>query len=322
MSASSSKKVIYAALFGNALIAVTKFAASAYTGSSAMLSEAIHSVVDTGNQGLLLLGLRRARKPADETHPFGYGRELYFWAFVVAIIIFGVGSGVSIYEGLHKLAHPEPVTSPVVNYAVLAAAIVFEGVVLYVAVVEFNKLRGKEGWLEAVRRSRDPSVFTVLFEDVAAMSGLIVALVALVLAEIYGIVWLDGAASLVIGGILALTAALLAYETKGLLIGEAARQPVREAVRKILEQARGVTQINELRTMHMGPRDILMTASLDFNDRMKLSSIERTVQKIEDDVKAAHPSITMVFIEVQSKEDHRKGLTKAGGTSVTKKHTR
>src|SRR5690606_11917775 len=219
MAAASSRKVIYAALLGNSLIAATKFAASFYTGSSAMLSEAIHSVVDTGNQGLLLHGLRRSSRPADEAHPFGYGRELYFWAFVVAIIIFGVGAGVSIYEGVEKLRHPHPITSPAVNFVVLGIAMVFEAGALYVAITEFSRVRGDVPFWRAVRTSKDPALFTVLFEDTAAMLGLVIAMIGLALAEYLEMPWLDGAASVGIGLILAATAALLAYETKGLLIG-------------------------------------------------------------------------------------------------------
>ena len=183
MASSNSKKVIYAALIGNALIAVTKFSASVYTGSSAMLSEAIHSLVDTGNQCLLLVGLKKSKQRADAQHPFGYGRELYFWAFVVAILIFAVGAGVSIYEGIKKVQDPHPVTSPIVNYAVLALSMVFEGAALYVALKEFNKSRGDTPFFQAVRQSKDPATFTVVFEDTAAMMGLVVAFVGLLIAD-------------------------------------------------------------------------------------------------------------------------------------------
>ena len=232
--AAGSKKVIYAALIGNALIAVTKFAAATVTGSSAMLAEGIHSLVDTGNQGLLLYGLARAGKPADEKHPFGYGAELYFWAFVVAIMIFAIGAGISIYEGVHKVMDPHAITNPLINYVVLGLAMIFEGVAWWIALKEFRTRKGKRGWIEAVRDSKDPSVFTVLFEDTAAMLGLIVAFLGIAGAQYFGIAALDGTASIVIGVILAITAALLAYETKGLLIGEAAAPEVVETVRAIL----------------------------------------------------------------------------------------
>ena len=245
MAAHGSKKVIYAALAGNGLIAITKFFAAGYTGSSAMLSEAIHSVVDTGNQGLLLYGIKRSQRPADETHPFGYGSEIYFWSFVVAILIFGVGAGVSFYEGVQKLIHPHPISSPVVNYIVLGAAMVFEAVAWYIAYKEFGRVRGNLGLFEAVQRSKDPTLFTVLFEDTAAMLGLIVALFGVAAAHLLGLAWADGAASVAIGVILASTAALLAYETKGLLIGEAAGRKVQLGIRRILTSSPEVNRINE-----------------------------------------------------------------------------
>lgn len=193
MAGHGSKKVIIAALAGNAMIAVTKFAAAAYTGSSAMMSEGIHSLVDTGNQGLLLHGMKRAKRPADEKHPFGYGPEIFFWAFVVAILIFAVGAGVSIYEGIHKIQDPHPITNPYVNYLVLGAAMVFEGFAWWIAYKEFSSRRGKRGLLEEVRLSKDPTVFTVLFEDTAAMLGLMVAFAGILAAQLTGAVWLDGA---------------------------------------------------------------------------------------------------------------------------------
>jgi cation diffusion facilitator family transporter len=299
-----SKKVIYAALAGNALIAITKFAAGSYTGSSAMLSEAIHSVVDTGNQGLLLLGIARARRPADEEHPFGYGMELYFWAFVVAILIFGLGAGISFYEGVKKLADPHPVSNFGINYAVLAAAMVFEGAAWLVAFREFNKARGRRGFLEEVRRSKDPTVFTVLFEDSAAMLGLVAAFVGLLATQFLGLAWADAAASIAISAILALTALGLAYETKGLLTGEAASRATVREIRRMALAAPAVRAVNELRTVHFGPHDILAAISLDFADGTSLIEIERTVTALEREIKRQFPAITRVFLEVQAREHH------------------
>ncbi len=304
MASHSSKKVIYAALVGNSLIAVTKFAASAYTGSSAMLSEAIHSLVDTGNQCLLLYGLKRSAQEPDKTHPFGYGRELYFWSFVVAILIFALGAGISIYEGIHKVAHPEVVSNPMVNYIVLVASMAFESVPLTIAVKEFSKLRGTMGYIEAIRKSKDPAVFTVLFEDVAAMLGLIVAFVGLLIAQYLELAWMDGAASIAIGLILAATAALLAYETKGLLIGEAADETLRDGVKEIVGEADGVRVINEMRTMHMGADDVLLALSLDFKDGLTVGRVEDTIYVLEMAIKSRFPEIKRLFIEVQSKEHH------------------
>jgi cation diffusion facilitator family transporter len=234
IAASGSRKVIFAALAGNALIAVTKFAAASYTGSSAMLSEAIHFLVDTGNQGLLLYGMKRAARPADRFHPFGYGIELYFWAFVVAILIFGVGAGVSFYEGIDKLTNPHPVTSPHINYIVLSLAMVFEAGSWWVAFQELRNVRGKHGYFEAVRLSKDPTVFTVLFEDTAAMLGLIIAFTGILLGQLLSLPVLDGIASLVIGGVLAVTAVYLAYECKGLLTGEGASRVVVAEIERII----------------------------------------------------------------------------------------
>jgi cation diffusion facilitator family transporter len=304
MASATSKKVIYAALIGNALIAITKFAAATVTGSSAMLSEGVHSLVDTGNQGLLLHGIKRAGRPADARHPFGYGMELYFWTFVVAILIFGVGAGVSIYEGIDKLASPHPVTNPLVNYAVLAAAMVFEGVAWWIAFKEFRATKGEHGYFKAVRVSKDPTVFTVLFEDSAAMLGLVAAFIGIAAGQALGMPELDAVASLVIGGILAVTAAMLAYESKGLLVGEAALPDVVAGVRATASAQAEVKRVNEVLTMHLGPRDVLVNLSLDFEDGIASEAVEAAVTRIERAVKQAHPDVTRVFVEAQSRRQH------------------
>jgi len=306
--AAGSKKVIYAALIGNGLIAITKFFAAAYTGSSAMLSEGIHSLVDTGNQGLLLYGLKKAKQPADEKHPFGYGVELYFWAFVVAILIFAVGAGISIYEGIQKIIDPHPITSPIVAYVVLGLAIVFEAGAWWVAYKEFNKVRGKRSILTAVRDSKDPAVFTVLFEDTAAMLGLIVALVGLLAVQILGLPWLDGAASVTIGLILAATAAFLAYETKGLLVGESAAPEVVDTIRNLVEATPTVSRMNEIRTLHRGPQDVLLALSVDFEDRLTAGAVEEAIYALEVAIKRQFPIVRRVFIEVQATRHHREML--------------
>lgn len=291
MASSNSKKVIYAALLGNSLIAVTKFSASVYTGSSAMLSEAIRSLVDTGNQCLLLVGLKKSKQRADAQHPFGYGRELYFWAFVVALLIFAVGAGVSIYEGIKKVQHPHPVTSPFVNYAVLNLSMVFEGAALYVAVKEFNKSRGDTPFFKAVQQSKDPATFTVVFEDTAAMMGLLVAFIGLLAADWFNLPVLDGVASIGIGLILAATAIFLAYETKALLIGGAADPEIDEGIRKLVAEQKTIKNLNELRTMHMGPDDVLMALSIDFFDHYKAGTVEKTIYQLERNIKAAYPQM-------------------------------
>ena len=304
MAAGSSKGVVIAALFGNGAIACTKFAASIYTGSSAMLSEAIHSLVDTGNQALLLYGMKKAERPADSAYPFGYGRELYFWAFVVAVLIFSIGAGVSLYEGIHKIQHPEVVTSPMVNYIVLGQAMMFEGVALYIAIKEFNKRRGNTPALKAVRQSKDPGLFTVLFEDAAAMTGLAIAFAGLLAAQYLDLPWMDRAASVGIGILLACVAIFLCYETKGLLIGDAVSDELATNLYAIINKSDAVSQINELRTMHMGPQDVLLAVSMDMRDDMDTGSLERSMYKLEQAIKSAHPEIRRLFLEVQAGEHH------------------
>ena len=302
--AHSSRKVIYAALAGNALIAATKFGAAALTGSSAMLSEAIHSIVDTGDQLLMLHGLRRAARPADQRHPFGYGMEVYFWTFVVAILIFAVGAGLSLYEGIVSILDPDPITSPYVNYAVLGIAVIFEAGAWLVAFGEFRKSKGPLSYLAAVRDSKDPIVFTVLFEDSAALLGLVVAFLGIFLARQLDMPELDGVASILIGVILASTAALLAHESKGLLIGESASPALVAGISRIVGGETGVVRVNELLTMHLGPLDVLVNLSLDFADGMSSSEVEASISEIERQVKTTHPEVSRVFIEAQSWRAH------------------
>lgn len=305
MAAPSSRAVVFAALAVNTTIAATKFAAALFTGSSAMLSEGIHSLVDTGNQGLILVGMARAGRPPDARHPFGYGTEIYFWAFVVAIMIFAVGSGVSLYEGVEKLRDPHPVTDAWVNYIVLAAAFMLEGGGWWVAWKAFRSRRRGKGVLADIRASKDPTVFTVLLEDSAAMLGIVVAAVGVALTDVLGEPWIDGAASIGIGVILGGIALLLAVETKGLLIGEAASPQVVRGIRKIVRETEGVLQINELLTVHFGPSDILVTVSVDFADALDSRAVEAAVTAMERAIKQAFPRVTRVFIEAQAKGNAR-----------------
>jgi len=302
--AAGSKKVIYAALIGNSLIAVSKFVAASITGSSAMFSEAIHSVVDSGNQGLMLFGLKRSKRPADESHPFGYGAEIYFWSFVVAILIFAVGSGISIYEGVSKLLHPHEMTSVHINIIVLGLAICFEAVAWYIAFKEFNKLRGRRDFIAAIRGTKDPTVVTVLFEDTAAMIGLLFALAGVLTAWYGGIPEADGIASIMIGCVLAGTALVLAIETKGLLIGERADPEVINGIRLIIADTPGIKRVNELLTLHIGPEDVLVTMRLDFADNLSSSDVEDLVDKMEDRIRDKYPEIARVYIAAQSWKDY------------------
>ncbi|MEZ5814132.1 MAG: cation diffusion facilitator family transporter [Alphaproteobacteria bacterium] len=298
--AAGSKKVILAALVGNTLIAITKFVAASITGSSAMFSEGIHSLVDTGNQGLLLYGLKAAKKPADKRFPFGHGKEIYFWSFVVAILIFAVGAGISIYEGVHHILHPAEITNPLINYVVLGLAIIFEGGALCIALKEFNKSRGKLGYLKAVQRGKDPTLFVVLFEDSAAMLGLIVALIGVTLTQVTGqLVW-DGAASVVIGIILGATAFWLAVETKGLLIGEGADAETVQNLEKLANAHNDIEKVNEILTLHMGPEFILANISLEFKDGLETGRIEKIIHALDKAIKAEHPYIKRIFIETET----------------------
>lgn len=300
--ATGSKKVIYAALAGNALIATTKFIAATITGSSAMLSEGIHSLVDTGNQVLLINGLKRAQKPPDKNFPFGYGKEIYFWSFVVAILIFGLGAGISIYEGIIHLLHPEPVTTPYINYIVIGLAMIFEGFAWYFAFKEFTKSKGKWSYLTAVQRAKDPSIFVILFEDSAAMIGLVVAFLGIFLGQITGIVYFDGAASIVIGLILAGTATWLAYETKGLLIGESANESKIEGIRELASSYIVVEHVNEVLTLHMGPEYILVNISLDFDNSATADKVEKTIEQLDSDIKRNYPLVKRVFVEAEARK--------------------
>jgi cation diffusion facilitator family transporter len=299
--ASGSKKVIFAALIGNTLISITKFVAAFITGSSAMLSEGIHSLVDTGNQGLLLYGMARAKRPADEAFPFGYGKEIYFWSFIVAILIFALGGGISIYEGIQHIQHPEAISNPIVNYVVLGLAMVFEGAAWMFAFKEFARAKGKWGYMEAVQRAKDPSLFVVLFEDSAAMLGLMVAFMGVVMSQLTGILIFDGLASVVIGLILVGTAAWLAYETKGLLIGESANQPLVRGVRQIVAGHDAVVHVNEVLTMHMGPDFVLVNLSVDFKDHLTADQVERSIAEMDKQIKAGFSQVKRLFIEAEKR---------------------
>lgn len=264
-----------------------------------MMSEGIHSVVDTGNQVLLLYGLKRSARPASPAFPFGHGKEIYFWCFVVAILIFAVGAGISIYEGISHIRHPGELHDPTINYIVLTLAMIFEGGALYFAVTEFNKARGPVGYLEAVKRGKDPSLFVVLFEDCAAMLGLMVALCGIIMAQITHNPFWDGAASIVIGCILALTAIWLAYETKGLLIGEGANLKKVESIKTIAGANDSVERVNEVLTLHMGPDFLLVTISIEFKDNQPTGHIEQAIRTISAQIKAKHPYAKKIYIEAE-----------------------
>ena len=300
----SSKKAIYAALAGNSLIAVTKFGAAAYTGSAAMLSEGIHSLVDTGNQILLLFGIKQATKPADSEFPFGHGKEIYFWCFIVAMLIFALGGTASIYQGVQHLSATEPISNILVNYVVLGFALVFELAALWVAFKEFDKSRGDKSIVAAVKDGKDPTLFVVVFEDTAATLGLFIAVLGLVMYQVTGNMIFDSIASIAIGVVLIVTAFWLAVESKGLLIGESASLEVRDAIEQIFNQEKRIIVINEVATLHMGPDFIVVTASVDFIDDLSSADLEAAVTELSGKIKAADVRIKRVFIEAERHGDH------------------
>lgn len=299
LMANATKKVVYAALLGNLLVAIAKFVAAGISGSAAMLSEGVHSLVDTGNEGLLLYGMKRAKEPADERFPFGHGKEIYFWSFVVALLVFSLGAGVSLYEGIEHLRNPQPVEDPLINYIVIGLAILFEGYSWSVAVKEFSQAKGARGYVDAIRRGKDPTMFAVLFEDTAALLGLVVALASVILGDVTGNPYFDGAASVIIGLILAVTAFWLGRETKGLLIGESANSEVVTGIRTLIRSNPEIERVNEILTMHMGPDFILVNISLRVVSHADRASVHSVYENIDDSIKTTFPKVKRVFIEAE-----------------------
>jgi cation diffusion facilitator family transporter len=297
---SGSKRVVYAALAGNLAIALTKFVAAGFTGSSAMWSEGIHSLVDSGNQGLLLYGMKRAARPADARFPFGYGKEVYFWSFVVALLVFATGAGLSLYEGIRHLRQPAEIENPLINYIVLAVALLLEGAPWLAAYRQFGRTRGERGVVEAVQRGKDPAVLAVLFEDSAAIAGLVVAFAGIALYQITGNPLFDAAASVVIGLILAATAMWLAFETKGMLIGESANREVVSEIRRLAERYPEVERVNEVLTMHMGPEYILANISVNIACDVPRTRAHEIMDELDSRIKKSDPRVKRVFIESQN----------------------
>ena len=313
-----SKRVIYAALAGNLAIAATKFAAAFFTGSSAMLSEGVHSLVDTGNGVLLLYGMRRAARPPDRTHPLGHGRELYFWSFIVALLVFALGAGISFYEGVIHMMAPEPVVNARVNYIVLGLSFLFEGSSWLVALREFRQQKGRQGWLQAVQSSKDPSVYTVLFEDSAALLGLIVAFAGILSAQLLEMPELDGVGSIGIAIILGATAIFLARESKGLLLGEPASPEVQKKVLAIVQHDPAVQRANGILSVHVGPEEIVAGLSIEFEDHLTAPEIEACVERLEARLKKEMPQISRLFVKPQATgtwERRRKAMAEASEES-------
>lgn len=314
----SSKGAIYMAAGANLLIAVAKFGGAAITGSAAMMSEGIHSLVDTGNQGLLLLGLKLSTKEPDDKHPFGYGKETYFWSFLVAVMIFGLGAGISIWEGVDKVIHPHALDIHVVAslggvdirtyhvvFSILIIAMVLEGAAFRTAYRTFRAQHPDIPIIKAVHSSKDPTVFVILFEDSAALLGLFVAFIGIGAAYMFDMPVLDGLASVLIGIILAVTAFFLAVECKGLLIGESANSQSRKKIDEIVSGIPGVLKVNEIITLHLGPQSLIVCISVDFRDRVTSPEIEAAVSQLESDIRNAIPVVSKVFIEAQNWRSHQ-----------------
>ena len=298
--ANSTKTGIYAAIAANTAIAIAKFIAGGVTGSSAMLSEGIHSVVDTGNGLLLLLGIRRSKMGPDDTHPFGHGKELYFWSLIVAILIFSIGGGMSFYKGIAHMQAPTPLTDPTWSYVVLGLAAVFESIALSLALKSFNATRGDKPFWAALRASKDPGNFAIIFEDTAALLGLIVAALGVYAGHALNNPYLDGVASLLIGVILALTAAFLAYESKGLLIGEGADPDVLRRIRALVQADAAILNAKQPLSMHFGPNDVFLALDVNFHPGLLAAEVEEAVDRIEKTIRQQHPDIQRIFIEARA----------------------
>jgi cation diffusion facilitator family transporter len=295
---SGSKTVIYAAIASNLGIAAAKFVVAAITGSAAMAAEGIHSAVDTGNEFLLLIGEHTSAKPADAKHPFGYGKTLYFWALIVALSVFSLGGGLSIYHGIDALRHPEPLQDPMWNYVVLGVSALFEGYSWNVSRRELNKLRkpGTSLW-QAVRASKDASVFTVFIEDSAALIGLAIAALGIFLGQLFDNPYFDPAASVLIGLLLVGAAFTLARETGNLLVGESMGPDATRRIRGIFENDPDIQTVDKLMSMQLGPDEVLLTAAVQFKRGMRIDEVEGAIARLERSVAAVYPQIQHIYFE-------------------------
>lgn len=304
-----NNRVLIIALAANVGIAVAKFVAAAITGSSAMLTEGVHSLVNSTNQLLLMYGQKRAAKPADALHPAGYGRELYFWSFVVALLVFALGAGVSVYEGVMHIIEPEPAVSPLIAYGVLAIAFALEGGSTVAAFREFNAARGAQSWLQALISTKDATTVIVLLENGAAMAGILMAAVGLALSQLTGDPRFDGIASVLIGLLLGIVAIFLAREAKGLLIGEAADPELIAGIRRATTRE-GITGVGEIMTIHNAPDQIVAAVNVDFDNRLSAGDVERIIDAIERDLQAEFPSIYRVYIRPHENAGMKFGETR------------
>ena len=304
-----SRTAIIAAILANIAIAITKFGAAFITGSSAMLSEGIHSLVDTGNGGLLLFGIHASQKRPDVEHPFGHGKELYFWSFVVAVAIFAVGCATSIYEGVTHLVSPHETGNPFWNYLVIGFAVVFEGISWFFGWKAFRFAKGRRGILEAIRKTKDPSIFMVFFEDSAALLGLLVAFVGILIGRLVNSPYPDAVASIVIGIILGFVSFILAYESKGLLIGEGVDPETLAKLRSVIGADQDVEHVSRLLTMHFGPHEVLLNLEVTFRDELSAVDVRTAVKRLRNEVKKVNPDITRIFFASESFEKDEADLT-------------
>ncbi len=293
----NNRKSIYSALAANLLIAVTKFTAGAFTNSSSMISEGIHSTVDTTNQLLLLYGIKRSKKAPDELHPFGYGKELYFWSFVVSILIFGLGGALSVYQGILHIIDPEVMKDPFWNYIVLVLSLIFEGTSLLISLKEFNKTRDGKGWWDSIIKSKDPSSFLVVFEDGAAVAGLLVVMILMTVSYSYQIPELDGVASIIVGLILVFVSLILARESRSLLMGEGIAPETREKIIRLAEQDAAVVRTKNILSTYQSPEEIVLMLIIDFKDHLETDDITLAVQRIRESIKKEFPLVRFVLVQ-------------------------
>ncbi|QJX46504.1 cation transporter [Hymenobacter taeanensis] len=294
---SSSKLVVYGAIGANVAIAISKFVAAFFTGSAAMMSEGIHSLVDSGNGLLILFGMKRSERPADAQHPFGYSKEIYFWTVIVAVLIFAVGGGMSLYKGYQYLQHPVPLTDPTWNYWVLGLAMLFEGIACSLAYREFRKTQGNYGFWQALRLSKDPAVFAILLEDLAALVGLLIAVAGIFFGHLLNNLYLDGAASMAIGALLVGMAVFMLREAKGLLIGEGADAAVLQDLATLAHQDPAVLSMRDPLTMYLGPQDAVLALDIEFHDHLSAVEVEQAIHRLQNSIQAKHPLFRRIFIE-------------------------
>jgi cation diffusion facilitator family transporter len=299
----ASKKSIYSALIANLLIAITKFVAGALSSSAAMISEGIHSLVDTINQLLLLFGIHQSKRPADALRPFGYGKELYFWSFIVSILIFGLGGGLSIYQGITHIIHPDELRDPTWNYVVLGLSLIFEGISLGIAWKEFNQVRGKDSWWSAIIKSKNPANFLVLFEDGGAVLGLSIVAVCLFIGHEYNLPWMDGLASLLVGLLLVAISIILARESRSLLMGEGIAPETQQEIIKLAEGDKSVIQARHILSTYQSPEEVVLMLIIAFEPNLDTDDINSAIVRIRGAIKQAYPLVSFIIIQPEAVKD-------------------